>query len=132
VLTPGTAPPGGLPQVPGGEHAPATVVVVDQFEELFTACRDEAERERFVASLVRLLEPESAPVRVVLTIRADYLGSCATYPELASRIGEGAVLVGPMRDGEVRRAVEGPARASGRTSGGRLTGTWPYWAINRV
>jgi WD40 repeat protein len=113
VLTPGTAPRAGLPQVPEDGLAPATVVVVDQFEELFTACRDEAERARFAAGLVRLLEREPALVRVILVIRADYLGPCATYPDLASRIGEGTVLVGPMSDDEVRRAVEGPARYAG-------------------
>ena len=112
VLTPGTA-PRGLPQVPEAAQAPATVVVVDQFEELFTTCRDEAERVSFAASLVGLLEREAAPVRMILVIRADYLGPCATYPELASRIGEGTILVGPMSDDEVRRAVEGPARYAG-------------------
>src|SRR5262245_13776333 len=77
VLTPGTA-PRGLPQVPEGGQALATVVVVvDQFEELFTACRDETERASFAASLVRLLEREPAPARVILAIRADYLGPCA-------------------------------------------------------
>jgi WD40 repeat protein/DNA-binding SARP family transcriptional activator len=113
VLTPGTAPRGGLPQLPEAAQAPATVMVVDQFEELFTTCRDEAERASFVASLVGLLEREPAPVRMILVVRADYLGPCATYPELASRIGDGTVLVGPMRDDEVRRAVEGPARYAG-------------------
>src|SRR5439155_16523435 len=112
VLTPGTA-PRGLPQVPDAAQAPATVMVIDQFEELFTTCRDEAERASFATSLVGLLERVTAPVRMILVIRADYLGSCATYPELASRIGEGTVLVGPMSDDEVRRAVEGPARYAG-------------------
>src|SRR5262245_51127373 len=113
VLTPGTAPRGRLPEVPEDGQAPATVVVVDQFEELFTACRDETERASFAASLVRLLEREPAPARVILAIRADYLGPCATYPELALRIGDGTVLVGLMSDDEVRRAVEGPARYAG-------------------
>jgi DNA-binding SARP family transcriptional activator len=113
VLTPGTAPGARLPPVPEDGLAPATVVVVDQFEELFTSYRDEEQRASFAASLVRLLEREPAPVRVILAIRADYLGSCAAYPELAWRIGEGTVLVGPMTDDEVRHAVEGPARYAG-------------------
>ena len=50
---------------------------------------------------------------MIFAIRADYQGPCATYPELASRVGEGAVLVGPMSDAEVRRAVEGPASYAG-------------------
>ncbi len=50
---------------------------------------------------------------MILAVRADYLGWCAQYQELASRVADGAVLVGPMSDDEVRRAVEGPARYAG-------------------
>ena len=115
VLSPGAAPRHDLAPVLASRQAPATdmVVVVDQFEELFTACGDEGERAGFVAELLGLLEPGSAAVRVILAVRADYLGWCAQYQELASRVADGAVLVGPMNDDEVRRAVEGPARYAG-------------------
>ena len=115
VLSPGAAPRRELAPVLYGRQAPAAaaVVVVDQFEELFTACGDEGERAGFVAELLGLLEPGSAPARVILAVRADYLGWCAQYQELASRVADGAVLVGPMSDDEVRRAVEGPARYAG-------------------
>jgi WD40 repeat protein/DNA-binding SARP family transcriptional activator len=115
VLSPGAAPRHDLAPVLASRQALATdmVVVVDQFEELFTACGDEGERAAFVAELLGLLEPGSAPVRVILAVRADYLGWCAQYQELASRVADGAVLVGPMSDDEVRRAVEGPARYAG-------------------
>ena len=115
VLSPGAAPRRELAPVLYGRRTPATavVVVVDQFEELFTACGDEGERAGFVAELLGLLEPGSAPARVILAVRADYLGWCAQYQELASRVADGAVLVGPMSDDEVRRAVEGPAKYAG-------------------
>jgi WD40 repeat protein len=115
MLSPGAAPRRELAPVLYGRQAPATgvVVVVDQFEELFTACGDGRERAGFVAELLGLLEPGSAPARVILAVRADYLGWCAQYQELASRVADGAVLVGPMSDEEVRRAVEGPARYAG-------------------
>jgi len=115
VLSPGAAPRHGLAPVLHGRQATATavVVVVDQFEELFTACGDEGERAGFVAELLGLLEPGSAPARVILAVRADYLGRCAQYQELASSVADGAVLVGPMSDDEVRRAVKGPARYAG-------------------
>ena len=115
VLSPGAAPRRELAPVLHGRQASAAgvVVVVDQFEELFTACGDEDERAGFVAELLGLLEPGSAPARVILAVRADYLGWCAQYQELASRVADGAVLVGPMSDDEVRRAVEGPARYAG-------------------
>jgi WD40 repeat protein/DNA-binding SARP family transcriptional activator len=113
ILSPGATSRRELSRALQGSLAPAAVVIVDQFEGLFSACADEDERANFIADLLGLLERKTAAARVVLTIRADYLGSCATYPELASRIGEGTVLVAPMSDDEVRRAVEGPARYAG-------------------
>ena len=113
VLSPGATPRRELAPLLYGRQAPAAVVVVDQFEELFTACGDEGERAGFVAELLGLLEPGSAPARVILAVRADYLGWCAGYERLASRVADGTVLVGPMSDDEVRRAVEAPARYAG-------------------
>src|SRR5262249_16768 len=65
----------------------------------------------FVADLLGLLDRD--PARVALTIRADYLGWCAGYPALADRISDGTVLVAPMTDDEVRRAVTAPAQYAG-------------------
>jgi WD40 repeat protein/DNA-binding SARP family transcriptional activator len=89
------------------------LLVVDQFEETFTACRDEDERSGFIAELVRVACDPHERGMVVLAIRADYYGSCAAYPELSSMLASNHVLVGPMRRDELRRAVEGPARRAG-------------------
>ena len=56
------------------------VLAVDQFEETFTVCRDEAERAAFVAALVRLAARATGADVVVLAIRADYYGRCADVP----------------------------------------------------
>jgi WD40 repeat protein len=89
------------------------VVVVDQFEELFTACVDERERVEFVEALVRAArDPESRSV-VVVAVRADFYGRCAAYPELSALMGANHVLVGPMTREELARAVELPARRAG-------------------
>ncbi len=89
-----------------------TVLVVDQFEELFTTCTLEAEREAFVGELVALAaDPERAVV--VLALRGDFYGHCGSYPELARLIASNQVLVGPMTSAELRRAVELPARRVG-------------------
>ena len=110
--------PGGTPRrllAPLLDEAPGQpgVVVVDQFEELFISCRDEAERAGFVEDLLGLLGRDAAPARVVLTIRADYVGCCAAYPALAARVEEGMVLVAPMTEDEIRRAVTAPALHAG-------------------
>lgn len=87
------------------------VVAVDQFEETFTACGNEREREAFVAELVRMAD--AGPGIVVLAIRADHYGRCAAYPKLSGLLAANHVLVGPMRRDELRRAVLCPAQRAG-------------------
>jgi WD40 repeat protein/DNA-binding SARP family transcriptional activator len=89
------------------------VLTVDQFEETFTACRDEQARAEFVEALVGAARDRERRIAVVLAIRADFYGRCAAYRELAELVGANQVLVGPMRRDELRRAIELPARRVG-------------------
>jgi hypothetical protein len=89
------------------------LLVVDQFEELFTACGDTAERTRFVAALTGLAEAVGDPVRVVLGIRADFLPHCAGLPALVAAMADALVVVGPMDSDGLRRVVTEPARRAG-------------------
>ena len=88
------------------------VLVVDQFEEVFTACHDEDERARFIERLVSLAADGDRTV-VVLGIRGDFYGHCGAYPDLARLLAANHVLVGSMTAEELRRAVELPARRVG-------------------
>jgi WD40 repeat protein len=92
---------------------PRQVIVIDQFEEAFTVCADDAERDGFVDALTGLAHDLERRVLVVVAIRADYYGRCAAYPDLAKLLGANHVLVGPMDDEELRRAIELPARRAG-------------------
>ena len=85
-------------------------VFVDQFEEVFTQCRDEAEREAFIADLTRPIAEYPDRLVVVIAVRADFYGRCGSYPELAGMLGANHVLVGPMSADEYRSVIEGPAR----------------------
>jgi WD40 repeat protein/class 3 adenylate cyclase len=89
------------------------VLLVDQFEELFTTTLDADERDAFVEALVRVATEDHERVIAVLTIRADFYGHCAEYPELAQLLAANHVLVGPMSADELHRAVELPARRVG-------------------
>jgi WD40 repeat protein len=89
------------------------VLVVDQFEEVFTTCVDDGERDAFIETLTRLGAGEAERTVVILILRADFYGPCAAYPELAAILGENHVLLGSMTKGELRRAIELPARRSG-------------------
>jgi WD40 repeat protein/DNA-binding SARP family transcriptional activator len=88
------------------------VIAVDQFEETFTTCEDEAERAAFIAALVRATR-EGNNRCVVIALRADYYGRCAAYPELARLLASNHVLVGLMQRDELTRTIELPAERVG-------------------
>ncbi|MEU7054562.1 hypothetical protein [Streptomyces sp. NPDC046197] len=93
------------------------VVIVDQFEEAFTLCTDEAQRRAFIQLLHAACSPagpgEPAPVLVVLGIRADFYEQCLGYPELADALQHRHMVLGPLTTAELREAVTGPAKAVG-------------------
>jgi Novel STAND NTPase 1 len=98
---------------PLAELAPARdagLLVIDQFEEAFTLCRDEEERREFIE---RLLDAAERGTPVLVALRADFYGHCATYPRLAAAFKHRQELVGPMSEEELRRAIEGPAQHAG-------------------
>jgi len=89
------------------------VVVVDQLEELFTLCADEAERVRFVDVLLDAWRQPASPVMLIVALRADCYGRVAAYPELAALIVAEQTLIGPLGARDLRRAIELPAAQSG-------------------
>ena len=88
------------------------IICIDQFEELFTLA-SAAQRSKFIAALSAMTDPADSKVRIVIAIRADFYGSCAQIPWLAERITVNQVLVGPMANSELRRAITEPARRAG-------------------
>ena len=94
-------------------RAERLVVLVDQFEEVFTLCNDEAERRDFIANLLHAATVAGGRTIVVLTMRADFYPRCAAYADLAAALSDHQVLVGPMTEDELRRAIDRPARLAG-------------------
>jgi energy-coupling factor transporter ATP-binding protein EcfA2 len=88
------------------------LLVVDQLEELFTLCHDEAERRRFIEGLLYAATIAGGQTVAVVTMRADFLARAASEPGLAARL-KGLELVGPMDAAELRRAILGPAERVG-------------------
>ena len=70
------------------------VVVIDQFEELFTLCRDECERGQFIDALVHAVTVAGGITTVVLAVRADFYGHCAAHAELARLARDRQCLAG--------------------------------------
>ena len=106
--------PRHLPSELSGTNAPdgRFILVVDQFEELFTLVADERERQAFVHALHAMADgPRRAGV--VIGVRADHWDRCAAYPQFAEAIQDGQVIVEPMTESDLRLAVTGPAAAAG-------------------
>ncbi len=97
----------------GVDDGERVVIAVDQFEETFTVCADAGERAAFIAELLRAGSPAGDDAVVVLALRADFYGRCAEHPELSRQLAANHVLVGPMQQGELRRAIEQPAELGG-------------------
>ncbi|MFE7464193.1 hypothetical protein ACFU6R_08800 [Streptomyces sp. NPDC057499] len=97
-----------------------TLLVVDQFEEVFTLCPDPAERARFI-DLLLAARQRGSRLRVVLGVRSDFYGRCLEHPALVRLIRDASLPVGPMGREDLRRAVTGPAGVRGLTVERSLT-----------
>jgi class 3 adenylate cyclase len=100
-----------------------TLLVIDQFEELFTLCRDEFEREAFIDNLLTAITPlalegrgaggeggSDRSITLIVTLRADFYAHLAQYPELREAVAQQQEYIGPMNTDELRRAIEEPAK----------------------
>lgn len=87
------------------------VLLVDQFEELFTQTADTEIREAFIRMLATAAETDGGRVIVVIALRSDFVSNCALYPELRDQINKDNqfVLVGAMEPRELATAVTRPA-----------------------
>jgi WD40 repeat protein len=96
------------------------LLVADQFEELYTLCRDLQERKAF---LDRLLEAINHCTKFcfVITLRADFLGQALSYRPFADALQYADIKLGPMTNCELQATVEKPAALLGVTIEERLT-----------
>jgi DNA-binding SARP family transcriptional activator len=126
--TTGAAPPSPatliasiLAQAPAGTRL---LLVVDQFEELYTLCSSPESRQEFLDTLLLLANlPQPArnetpahnrgQVTVILTLRADFMGQALTYRPLADALQNADIKLGPMTTAELRRAIIQPAAHQG-------------------
>ncbi len=112
----------GAPADTAAAAPPRLVLVIDQFEELFTAGQDAengpVEREAFIAALHAAATVPAGPrelprALVVAAVRADFLGRLIAYPPLKAAMEAGLFTVGPMSEAELRLAMTGPAAEAG-------------------
>ena len=101
LTTPGTRP--ALPDA----GSPADLLVIDQFEEVFTQCDDATRRAAYIDAVLAFNGC------VVIGVRADFYGQLSSHPGLARAVTEQQMLLGSMNEDDLRRAITEPARLAG-------------------
>lgn len=92
------------------EESGHLLLVVDQFEELFTQCRQPEERQAFVDALLAAVDPQSSrPVTVLIVLRADFYAHCAQYDGLRELVSQQQEYIGAMSREELFEAIVKPA-----------------------
>ena len=95
IITPGEHPMQALTALPNSVRR--SVLLVDQCEEVFSLCSDEAERDAFLSSLVAFAEHGS----LVMALRADRLADVSQHTRSFARLVERSLhLLGGMSEHE--------------------------------
>ncbi|SFR03266.1 WD40 repeat [Lentzea waywayandensis] len=104
-----------LAELGAAEPDARVVLIVDQFEELFTQCADDEQRRAFIDLLDQVSGPADTgqPALVVVGLRADFYGACIDHPPLRAALQDGPLVVGPMTEPQLREAILLPARNVG-------------------
>jgi hypothetical protein len=98
-------------------HASRFFVIIDQFEELYTLCQDDVERQRFLDELLQLIKFNSClispAVTLVITLRADFCGQAYSSRPFTDALQDAELILGPMNREELQEAIEKPAAKQG-------------------
>ena len=89
------------------------VVLVDQFEEVYSLCDDTEERKIFIDNLIHAAGDRAGYVSVIITLRSDFLGETQRHPALNQVIASQGAIVPAMSEEELRRAITKPAEIAG-------------------
>ncbi len=107
----------GLVSIVKVATAPRIVLVIDQFEEVFTRCSDANEQDAFIDCLMGALAETGDKLCLIITMRVDFVSKCLEhgYSELAKRIHQDMVSVFPLQPIDMRVAICQPAQQVGLT-----------------
>lgn len=99
------------------------LLVIDQFEEVFTLYSVEAERRRFIELITQVAEIADSRLAIVTTMRADFLEPCLQYESLTKLIQNQAIFMPPLLGGDLEKAITKPAELQGYRLQAGLLGT---------
>lgn len=117
-FTPGKHPRGKLVDILARdrEQNQPFVIFIDQFEEVFTLCEDEAERQGFIRLIAEEMNDSERKSRMIIALRGDFLSRCANYPDvlnLINHIPTTTYIVKSLGIEELPEAIEKPAELHG-------------------
>ncbi|UCC64726.1 MAG: protein kinase, partial [Anaerolineae bacterium] len=91
------------------------LLIIDQFEELFTLVEHRAEAWHFLDSLYAAVSDPRSPLRVVITLRADFFDRPLSHPSFSSLLQSRTEVVVPLTLEELGQAIRGPVERVGVT-----------------
>jgi hypothetical protein len=94
-------------------HVSPLILLVDQFEEIYTLCKDSEQRDRFVENLLEAAAEQAQQVLIILTLRSDFLGEIQKHPALNRLFSEQGFSLPAMDKKQLRRAIAKPAALAG-------------------
>ena len=89
------------------------VLLVDQFEELFTQTKDIDERVAFINLLTTAIEMVDSRIKIILALRSDFISQAIIYSELRRLMNEQTQFVGGMSTNDLAKAIIKPALVVG-------------------
>ncbi|TMQ13825.1 MAG: AAA family ATPase [Deltaproteobacteria bacterium] len=104
---------GHLMRVRARRDSRRILLFVDQFEELYTLVGDPNERAAFTACLAAVADDATSPLRVVLSIRSDFLDRVAEDQQFVAELSQGLIFLGPPSREGLREAIAQPAEMAG-------------------
>ncbi len=87
------------------------LLIVDQFEELYTQCQHPRSQQLFLERLLQFTQLEHCAI--IITLRSDFLGQVLTNPSFADALQQSNFLLGSMNQAELQAAIERPAQQLG-------------------
>ncbi len=89
------------------------LLFIDQFEELYTLVPDAAERKAFTASLAAVADDPTSPIRLVISIRSDFLDRVPEDARFMAELSQGLVFLNSPGNEGLREAIVSPAEMAG-------------------
>ncbi|MDE2777944.1 MAG: protein kinase [Chloroflexota bacterium] len=85
------------------------LLMIDQFEELFTQVEQENDRQQFLSLILNAVNVEDSPIMIIATLRADFYDRPLLYQGFGELIRARTELVLPLNDEELAETISGPA-----------------------